>query len=249
MTQHNSHLKPDDWLAIMRKFQRRMQDMFHVDHVRILVAERRAEAFGTLKEFQGSLEQVVDLTIPYNKRNMENFLESQVVRIIRPLSVIDPVFKSAKDLSVLSIGPRNEMEIFHLWALGFQPKNIKAIDLVSNSPLIDIADMHDIPYEDSSFDVAVSGWALPYSKDHQKAVDEMVRVLKPGGLFCIGFTRIPPEDERARKVERDGSVNHTSTDDILRLIGPANVGDVAFSHDPLDQDEDGAIVLIVRIRK
>ena len=249
MSQHRSYLTADDWDDIIKRFKRRPQDMFHTRYVRVLVAQRRAEAFGLSEEFQGSLDKAVEVTVSHNKRNMEHFVEAHVVRVLRPLSVIDPVYNNAESLSVLSIGPRNEMEIFHLMAMGFHPNNIEAIDLVSNSPMIKVADMHDIPYEDNRFDVAVSGWALPYSKDHQKAVDEMVRVLKPGGLFCIGFTRIPPEDDRAKVVAEDGSINHASSQEILDLIGPEHVGEVAFSHDPLDKSADGAIVLIVRIKK
>ncbi len=249
MSDYGLHLRPEDWAEIMNRFKRRPLDMFHIHHVRVMVAQRRAEVLGLSKQFDGNPENAVDETIPHNKLNMEHFVESHVVRLLRPLSIIDPVYKEAGSLSVLSIGPRNEMEIFHLMAMGFLMRNIQAIDLVSNSPFIQVADMHDTPFEDSRFDVAVSGWALPYSKDHQKAVDEMVRVLKPGGLFCMGFTRIPPEDGRAKKVADDGSINHAASDEILDLIGRDNIEEVAFRHDPLDKSQDGAILLIVRIKK
>lgn len=42
----------------------------------------------------------------------------------------------------------------------------------------------DIPYANESFDVIIANHALFYSKDREKALDEINRVLKKGGLFC-----------------------------------------------------------------
>ncbi len=47
-------------------------------------------------------------------------------------------------------------------------------------------DAESLPFEDASFDVVVSGMTLGLLPDQQEAVKEMVRVLRPGGLFSIG---------------------------------------------------------------
>ena len=69
---------------------------------------------------------------------------------------------------------------------GFSWSNIHALDLFSYSPCIDIGDMHDMPYEDSTFDIVFSGWCLAYSADQPRALGEMVRVLKDGGIVAFG---------------------------------------------------------------
>lgn len=63
---------------------------------------------------------------------MNNFLESHVVRLIRPLPIIDPVYERASELKILSVRPRKENELLHLAAYGFDLDYIEAIDLVSN---------------------------------------------------------------------------------------------------------------------
>ena len=44
-----------------------------------------------------------------------------------------------------------------------------------------------LPFEDESFDVVTSFSVIEHQKDKRMAVNEMVRVLKPGGLFAISF--------------------------------------------------------------
>ncbi|CAN5502349.1 class I SAM-dependent methyltransferase [soil metagenome] len=46
-----------------------------------------------------------------------------------------------------------------------------------------IADVHDLPFEDASFDLVVSFTGLHCFPDPARAVVEMVRVLRPGGVF------------------------------------------------------------------
>ncbi len=188
---------------------------------------------------------MVDFAIRYNEGHMNRFLESHVVRLIRPLSIIDPIFENAATAKLLSVGPRNENEIFHLCACGFDIMNIDAIDLVSNSPLVRIMDMHDLQYADETFDVVVSGWTLPYSRDPKRALSEKLRVLRPGGLLCVGLTRVPPESADHQNLQNAGATSYLSADQILGDIGEASV-EVAFRHEPLDHLRKGAILLIVR---
>lgn len=237
-----------DWADLFGYIRQNPQVVLFDRHIRIMIARRRAKFFGKTDTWAGDQSAMIDLTIGYNKNHMENFLESHVVRLLRPLSIIDPVYENAAKLKVLSIGPRNENELFHLYAHGFHHENIRSIDVVSNSPLIEVADMHDIPAADNSFDVVISGWTLPYSQQSKKAIAEKVRVLKPGGLLCIGLTRVPPDHPEAENLDKQGSANYISSQQILEDIGYA-VGDVAFRHDPQDQSRKGAILVIVRIRK
>ncbi|MBT5265011.1 MAG: class I SAM-dependent methyltransferase [Rhodospirillaceae bacterium] len=237
-----------DWASINDFFKQHPYALFLHKGFRISVAKYRAKKADLRDQWAGSTDRLVDFAIDYNTGNMDKFIESHVVRLLRPLSVIDPVYDRAGDLSLLSVGPRNENELFHLLALGFNIENISAIDLISNSPLVQVADMHDMPFDDNRFDVAVSGWTLPYSKDPKRALEEHVRVLKPGGLLCIGLTRIPPDHADALKLEEADARNYLSADEVLEDIGPA-VTDVVYRHDPVDPASKGGIMLIVRVKQ
>jgi len=50
---------------------------------------------------------------------------------------------------------------------------------------IEVADAAALPYIDNSFDVVFSDAAIQYMKNYEKAVSEMSRVLKPGGMIIL----------------------------------------------------------------
>ena len=54
----------------------------------------------------------------------------------------------------------------------------------SNVNVVD-ADAVNLPFDDSSFDIAVAFAAFPHFSDQQKAIDEVHRVLKSGSRFYI----------------------------------------------------------------
>jgi ubiquinone/menaquinone biosynthesis C-methylase UbiE len=47
------------------------------------------------------------------------------------------------------------------------------------------ADAQDLPFEDASFDVAMSIFGAMFAPDHQKAASELLRVVKPGGRIGL----------------------------------------------------------------
>jgi SAM-dependent methyltransferase len=237
-----------DWNIIRNYFNKNPSQLMLHEGIRIFAARRRAESAQVREKWSEPNDNLVSFTIPYNEQKMDFFLESRVGRLLRPLSIIDPVFESASELKVLSIGPRNENEILHLVGHGFQLSNIDAVDLISNSPLVKIADMHDLPFEDDQYDVVVSGWTLPYSRNPKQALAEKIRVTKPGGLVCVGLTRVPPGDDGAQQLADEGAKNYLSTDEILEDMGSAATS-VAFRHDPLDPSKKGGILLIVRVKE
>jgi len=49
-----------------------------------------------------------------------------------------------------------------------------------------LGDAENLPFEDSSFDVVYSFGVLHHTPDTKKAVDEILRILKPGGRSIIG---------------------------------------------------------------
>lgn len=238
-------VKQEHWEQITQYLLKHPEALYFDKHIRTYIARIRAKRFDASGRWDGERDRLVGFAIDYNEGHMNRFLESHVVRLIRPLSVIDPIYQSAPEARVLSIGPRNENELLHLAAYGFDLGNIEAIDLVSNSPLVTIMDMHDLRYPNDCFDVVISGWTLPYSKDPQKALAEKMRVLKPGGLLCIGLTRVPPDSRDHEDLEAEGATSYLGVEQILADIGPG-VAKVEFRQEPLDPTKKGAILLIAR---
>ncbi len=54
------------------------------------------------------------------------------------------------------------------------------------------ADVRDLPYADGVFDLVLTGHVLEHLGDPRRALDEMTRVLKPGGLLVACLTRRSP---------------------------------------------------------
>jgi ubiquinone/menaquinone biosynthesis C-methylase UbiE len=48
------------------------------------------------------------------------------------------------------------------------------------------ADAQNLPFEDASFDVVTSVYGAMFAPDQQKAADELLRVVKPGGRIGMG---------------------------------------------------------------
>lgn len=51
--------------------------------------------------------------------------------------------------------------------------------------------IEQLPYADHSFDVLVCSWVLQHLHDPQRAIDEFVRVLKPGGRLILATPNSP----------------------------------------------------------
>jgi len=247
-------LAPHHVQQFAKLIQANIAEVLQIESCRRYLARTRWEEAGKpLTVFEDTTNGVMPGTVAHNRRELEEEIfgsSKRTQRLIGPLSALDPVYGSAAKLSALSIGPRTEMELLHLVGIGFHPENLRAVDLISSSPLMDLGDMHNLPYEDRSFDVVISGWVLTYSKDPQKAVSEMVRVCKHRGLIAIGVTYDPtysahyianPTDEK----EIVGSM-HRSVDHIAKMIGP-KLERICFQQDPVADQIKGPVMLIARI--
>jgi ubiquinone/menaquinone biosynthesis C-methylase UbiE len=69
---------------------------------------------------------------------------------------------------------------------GIKPGNLKTLDHISYSPWITTGDMHDIPFEDNSFDVLILGWVIGYSRKPERVAEEIISVSRPGAIVSIG---------------------------------------------------------------
>lgn len=226
-------LSSEDLAQIFGILQNQPILLMQVDVVRSLIAQKRLEYYLSHQQIErvgNNGRDSIQNTISYNIQALAG--DTQMLRplqLIGPLRAIEKVFMSITSQTVLTIGPRSEMEIFSLYAAGFQPHNITAIDLLSYSPFVDLGDMHALPYADHSFDITILGWVLSYSKQPRQAAAEIIRCTKAGGLVAIGNDYAPPN---AEDTLMGGERFHfDSTKDLLALFGDS-VGQVYFQHDP-----------------
>jgi len=85
-----------------------------------------------------------------------------------------------------------------------QFKTLKNLDYTTtdlNSPLADVkADICNLPFSDNEFDVILCNHLLEHIPDDTKAIQELYRVLKPGGM---GIFQIPQDLSRETTFEDD----------------------------------------------
>jgi SAM-dependent methyltransferase len=170
------------------------------------------------------------------------------LQLIRPLSVIQA---TRKEGSVLSIGSRFETELLFLMGYGFNPHKIRGLDMISYSPLIDVGNMHALPFQENSYDTVILGWVLPYSDQPELAAREVLRVIKPGGMVAIGHTHYPKhrwqEIVASQKFAVDPALRKQTTREILDLFGAA-IDRVYYTHDPATPELEGTCSVIFSVK-
>jgi len=82
-----------------------------------------------------------------------------------------------------------------------------------NSPLADVkADICNLPFEDASYDVIFCNHVLEHIPNDTKAMQEMYRILKPGGW---GVFQIPQDLKRATTFEDDSITDRKKRAEIF----------------------------------
>lgn len=64
------------------------------------------------------------------------------------------------------------------------------------------ADAHQLPFNENTFDLVTNRIALHHYTDARKAIEEMARVCKPGGIVALTDNVVPPDKVTA------GAINH-----------------------------------------
>ena len=132
---------------------------------------------------QGTDEGVLHLA--YSESHFKSYLSFKG-RVNYLVNTLDSLLSGSRsNTTVLSVGPRFESELFGFRGLGLKWKNICAIDTFSYSPKISIGNMHSTNYRNSHFDFVVCGWTIAYSATPEVALNELARILKPGGKLVL----------------------------------------------------------------
>ena len=129
-------------------------------------------------------------------------------------NVLSPSTLSLERHRLLWLYLKNETSFFSapLKVLHFAPEQAfyklfrkqKNLDYTTTdlfSPLADVkADICDLPFKDNTYDVILCNHVLEHIPDDTKAMQELYRVLKPGGM---GIFQIPQDYKREKTFEDD----------------------------------------------
>ncbi|MCH4821706.1 methyltransferase domain-containing protein [Gramella lutea] len=129
-------------------------------------------------------------------------------------NVLSPSTLSLERHRLLWLYLKNETDFFsnHHKVLHFAPeqafykrfRNLSNLEYVTtdlNSPLADVkADICALPFENESFDFILCNHVLEHIPDDKKAMEELYRILKPGGTAIL---QIPQDLNRAETFQDD----------------------------------------------
>ena len=226
--------------------------LLNIDSLRVSYAKLRIQEAQKLNEGRLNVskheftesENIIKNTFRHNLESLDPQIAfMRPIGLLGPLLGMDQILNHIYDTKVLIIGPRTEAEILWYLSKGFKKDNIVGLDLFSYSEFITTGDMHNIPFEDSSFDVVNFSWVLGYSTNQKQAVQEAYRVVKPEGLIGIGEQWDPtPIAETSKMMEqsRGYSLDGTETrscQDLIQLFGENSI-DIVFKTEPLNKAPD-----------
>lgn len=244
MKDHNQH----KFKGIFKGF---IHQLLQVDLIRYLISRIRfiwyVKILGRLKTQEGDVTRIAKNTIMHNLKGLKDYAAVRPLAMIKPLSVIESLSVESK---ILCIGPRTEGEILALIGYGFLRRNITGLDLISYSPWVKTGDMHDMSFEDNTFDVVFAGWVIAYSNDPKQAAKEMIRVLKPGGIIAIGVEYAPSgmHDDLGYVA---GAGRETSKTTQITQYFENSIDHIYFNHEIIAdrQNVKGSVIALFSIKK
>ena len=114
----------------------------------------------------------------YKSFFLPEFLGLRCNRLVNPLIELPFINSRIDKLKILSIGPRDEGELYNLFVKGFNWENIYAFDLFSYSKKIKVGDVHDLDYPENFFDIILSSYTLTYSNDKNLFIKNLIKCSK-----------------------------------------------------------------------
>jgi ubiquinone/menaquinone biosynthesis C-methylase UbiE len=102
-----------------------------------------------------------------------------------------------------------------------------------------VADAQDLPFEDDTFDAVITESVSAFPDNKQAAVDEYVRVTKPGGYVGLNestWRKVPPPPEVVAWAGQDlgGAVSPLTAEEWVGLLDGAGLAEIVVRTDEVD---------------
>ena len=180
----------------------------------------------------------------YKEFFLPEFLGLRSNRLVNPLIELPFINRNINKLKILSVGPRDEGEIYNLFTKGFEFENIFAIDLFSYSKKIKVGDVHNLDYPENFFDIILSSYTLTYSTDQKLFISNLVRCAKNGGIIAIAVGNYFNN-------ERDMKSDYKNYDEFLNLFKEYidRIYFRTYSEDYLNNENHHHYYLIFKVKK
>lgn len=228
-------------------------ELFRVPAVRDALTLDRYQNLFQSRITKSDSSQSSKVTVNHNSDFQRMFFSELSKRpdlISNVLSSINSVRQNSSRMKVLSIGARTEAEIFSLVNAGFNLKNIECIDLFSYTPYIKVGDVHQLNYENHSFDIVVCGWVLEFCSDINQACSEIRRVAKKNGYICIGGMHHPIStnlEEYNKRKQHEDRVWYCNIESIKKAFNVEDKNWVFKSEiETQDLDKRGEVIAIFK---
>ena len=244
------HVRREDLLSLRQYIGNSPEQLLQVRAARQVIARERARALldnGELRKVTAPAVHVAHNTVDYNIDGARTAADLDRPAIMtNVVTGIERIRQHVGKLDVLAIGPRSEIEIFALMGAGFSAERIRAVDLFSYSPYVDVGDMHDLPYPANAFDVVLLGWVLSYSKDQSVVARELLRVCRDGAIIVMAGDY--SDDASVGSTFKKEATHMQSCEQLLALF-PNHVGRVYFRHDPEPEHNVAMVMTVFEVRK
>jgi SAM-dependent methyltransferase len=119
---------------------------------------------------------------------------------------------------------------------------------VANRVEFRVADAQDLPFEDDLFDAVITESVTSFPKDKQRAVNEYVRVTRPGGYVGLAestWLKVPPPPELIAWASQDvgACVQPLTADEWMGLLENAGLQDITVRIHPVDAKKEAGLLL------
>ena len=107
-----------------------------------------------------------------------------------------------------------------------------------------VADAQDLPFEDDLFDTVITESVTAFPEDKQKAVNEYVRVTKPGGYVGLSestWLKVPPPPDLIAWASQDlgANVKPLTSSEWVGLLEGAGLGEIVAKTYAIDVRNEG----------
>ncbi|MGB3906164.1 MAG: class I SAM-dependent methyltransferase [Anaerolineae bacterium] len=111
-----------------------------------------------------------------------------------------------------------------------------------------VADAEDLPFEDDLFDAVITESVTAFPEDKQRAVNEYVRVTKPGGYVGLNesaWLKVPPPPEVVAWASQDlgGNVKPLTSDAWAGLLEGAGLREITVRTYEIDTQDEARGIL------